>query len=673
MMVKTCRHSPPPHARQPARARCALGLALALLAALAAPATGRAATGLKAMSLEQLLEVPVVGASKYEQRQGDVAAAVSVITRQEIRAFGWRTLDAALASLPGVYSTYDRQYAYIGTRGFSVPGDFNTRVLLTINGNRVNDAVYDQAYIGRDFPLDMDMVERIEFIPGPGGAVYGQNAMFGVVNVVTRSAGSIDGTELAVLVQRPQRQGEARATWGRQFDSGLDVLLSASGLHAHGADRPMSFGAADVSGVARGLDGERDREVVARAALGPWVAELVAGDRRKDDPTGVYRSDPLVPGTYQRDRMVLAQLLYQDRVGDALQLSGRLFRGSERYHAPETYDGSRTALTVASDWAGLEARVVSTAITSHKLMLGLEYQHNLRQDQYFDDFVATPDLVDVAVLRNGWRLGIFVQDEWSITDRLSATLGLRVDRNNTTSRAVSPRAGVIWKAGADTTLKTLYGRAHRAPNVYERDYTDGATLIANNGLRAEYIETLEAVAEHVVRQGLVLRASAYRWAMTDLIGLAADSADGPPQYQNGDKVGARGLELSVDSQWANATRLRASLSLQRAVYSGGTPLYNSPRLLARANLSAPLPWAGASAGVEWRHDSSRITLDGSALPGVSLVNAHVGFAVAPGLEVSLGVQNLFGARYAQPGSRNNWQNALEQDGRSISARLDCRF
>lgn len=107
MMVKTCRHSPPPHARQPARARCALGLAL--LAALAAPATGRAATGLKAMSLEQLLEVPVVGASKYEQRQGDVAAAVSVITRQEIRAFGWRTLDAALASLPGVYGTYDRQ------------------------------------------------------------------------------------------------------------------------------------------------------------------------------------------------------------------------------------------------------------------------------------------------------------------------------------------------------------------------------------------------------------------------------------------------------------------------------------------------------------------------------------------------------------------------------------
>jgi iron complex outermembrane receptor protein len=672
MSAKHCRQSLAPRSRRPAPKRCALALAL-LAAALAGTAPARAATGLKAMSLEQLLEVPVVGASKYEQRQSDVAAAVSVVTRQEIKAFGWRTLDAALASLPGVYTTYDRQYAYLGTRGFSVPGDFNTRVLLTINGNRVNDAVYDQAYIGRDFPLDMDLVERIEFIPGPGGAVYGQNAMFGVVNVVTRTGASVDGTELTVLAQRPQRLGEVRASWGRKYDSGLDVLLSASGLRARGEDRLMSFGAANVSGVARGLDGERDREFMARAALGPWAAELVAGDRRKDDPTGVYRSDPLVPGTYQRDRMLLGQLLYQDQVRDALQLSGRLFRGSERYQAPETYGGNRTLLTVASDWAGLEARMVSTAMPSHKLMLGLEYQYNLRQDQYFDDFAATPGLVDVAVLRKGWRLGVFVQDEWSLTDHLSTTLGMRLDSNNTTARALSPRAGVIWKAGADTTLKTLYGRAHRAPNVFERDYNDGATLVSNSGLRAEYVDTLEAVAEHMVRQGLVLRASVYRWVMTDLIGLGTDAVSGLPQYQNGDKVRALGLELSLDSQWANATRLRAGVSSQRAAYAGGTPLYNSPGLLARANLSAPLPWAGASAGIEWRYDSRRVTLDGSALPGSNLVNVHLGFEFARRWEASLGIQNVFAARYAQPGSRNNWQNALEQDGRSLGVKLDTRF
>jgi outer membrane receptor protein involved in Fe transport len=671
MSAKNHRQSPLPRSQRPVTVRCALGLAL--LAALAGMAPVRAATNLKSLSLEQLVDVPVIGASKYEQRQSEVAAAVSVITRQEIRAFGWRTLDAALASLPGVYTTYDRQYAYLGTRGFSVPGDFNTRVLLTIDGNRVNDAVYDQAYIGRDFPLDMDLVERIEFIPGPGSAVYGQNAMFGVVNVVTRTGASVQGTELMALAQWPQRLGEVRASWGHRYDSGLDVLLSASGLRARGEDRLMSFGAANVSGVARGLDGERDREVMGRAAWGPWAAELVAGDRRKNDPTGVYRSDPLVPGTFQRDRMVLAQLRYQEHAGDALQLAGRLFRGSERYHAPETYSGARTALNVASDWAGIEARVVSTAMTWHKVMLGLEFQRNFRQDQYFDDFDATPDLVDVAVLRKGWRLGIFVQDEWSITDRLSATLGMRIDSNNTRAHALSPRAGVIWKSGADTMLKALYGRAHRAPNVFERDYNDGATLISNSGLRAEYVHTLETVVEHTVRKGLLLRASAYRWVMTDLIGLGTDPDSGVPQYQNGDKVSAQGVELSFDSQWANATRLRASVTSQRASYAGGASLYNSPRLLARANLSAPLPWAGASAGIEWRYDGSRITLDGSALPGKSLINARLGLELARGLEASLAIQNVFAVRHAHPGSRNNWQNSLEQDERNVRVQLDYQF
>ena len=89
---------------------------------------------LTALSLEQLLGISIVGASKYEQKQGDVAASVSVITRQEIKTFGWRTLDEALASLPGVHTTYDRQYSYLGMRGFGLPGDYNSRALVTING-----------------------------------------------------------------------------------------------------------------------------------------------------------------------------------------------------------------------------------------------------------------------------------------------------------------------------------------------------------------------------------------------------------------------------------------------------------------------------------------------------------------------------------------------------------
>lgn len=68
------------------------------------------------------MNISIVGASKYEQKQQQVAAAVSVITRADIRTYGWRTLNEALSSLPGIHPTYDYQYEYLGTRGFGLPG-----------------------------------------------------------------------------------------------------------------------------------------------------------------------------------------------------------------------------------------------------------------------------------------------------------------------------------------------------------------------------------------------------------------------------------------------------------------------------------------------------------------------------------------------------------------------
>ena len=111
-------------ALRPARASVAVA---ALLASASLSAQGDPAKDLTSLSLEQLLEVTIVDDAKYEQKQSDVAAAVSIITRQEIQAFRWRTLGAALASLHGVHSTYDRQYSYLGARGFGLPGDYNTR------------------------------------------------------------------------------------------------------------------------------------------------------------------------------------------------------------------------------------------------------------------------------------------------------------------------------------------------------------------------------------------------------------------------------------------------------------------------------------------------------------------------------------------------------------------
>jgi iron complex outermembrane receptor protein len=658
--------------RTPALALRRSALAAALAAAFAAQASQHLADA-TALSLEQLLEVTVVGAAKYEQKQSEAAAAVSVITRNEIKAFGWRTLDQALASLPGVHTTYDRQYTYLGLRGFGLPGDYNTRVLVTVNGNRINEPTYDGGPFGSQLPLDMDLVERIEFIPGPGGAVYGQNAMFGVVNIVTREGSDLAGhAEAALAWKDPQALREGRLTWGRRLDNGVSVLLSASALRMRGEDLRLDFGDAGVSGVARRLDGERDKEFLLRASRGIWSFDFVYGDRRKDDPTGAFFSDPLVPGQYERDAYAVAQLMLRDSFADnQLDLSARLFAGHNRYRSELSYEGGFYSYPADSRWRGLELRALYTGMRDHKLMLGLEAQDDVQRDQ------AALDLSDPAnnilMPGAGYRYGVYAQDEWRIAESLVATLGLRVDRNDSTGTQKSPRAALIWQANADTTLKALYGRAHRAPNAYERDYDDGQALVGNPMLAGERIDTFELVADRRVGRELALRASAYRWSMKNLIALGIDPTSGLPQYQSGEPVDAKGLELAADRTWSNGARLRGNLSLQR-VSSGGGDLPNSPRRLVKVNLSGPLPWAGLRAGLEWRWESSRLTLDGSRLGGRALADLNLGTeSLAPGLELSLKIANLHDKRYAHPGADTNWQNAITQDGRSARLQVSYRF
>ncbi len=657
----------------PNNAACSGAVGVLLLCiGLVAAAPARAGTDLTTLSLEQLMGLTVVGASKYEQKQNEVAASVSVITRDEIRAFGWRTIAEALASLPGIHTTYDRQYTFVGARGFGLPGDYNTRVLLAINGNRTNDVTYDQAPMGRDFPLDMDLIERIEFIPGPGGAVYGQNAMFGVVNVITRTGANMDGTEIAAAWQQPQRLGEARASWGRKLDSGIDLLFSVSGLRSRGEDRFFEFGSTGISGVAYGQDGDHDKEFLARVAQGPWSIELVDGQHRKDSPTGTYRSDPLVPGQHQADRYSLAQWQYQDHLLDnTLQLQARLFAGREQYDSVLSY-GSPSILKAFSVWRGGELRVLSTLVGRHKLMLGLEYQDNPQVKQSVM-YPADPS-GDFVVLGSGQRTGIYVQDEWQVTDALTATLGLRLDRNNITGTQTSPRAALIWQAAPSTTFKGLLGRAHRAPNAYERDYEDGVSSTSNPTLRGESIDTLELVADHRVASDLQLRASAYQWTMRDLITLDTEPGTGLAQYQSGDKVQAKGIELSLDKTWGWGGRLRGSVSLQDVHYADGAALLNSPQRLARINFSTPFAAGGARLGYELRYDSVRRSGDGTELGGYVLSNLKLGTdRLARDLELSLTIDNLFDKPYWQPSPGSGWQNALEQDGRSVRVEALYRF
>jgi outer membrane receptor for ferrienterochelin and colicin len=192
-------------------------------AAQATTTRARASADLSALDLEQLMQVEIVVAgSKRAQNTRDVPSFVSIVTAADIREHGYRTLGDVLKTLPSFYVTNDRNYSYVGVRGFERSGDYNSRVLLLLNGLRTNDNVSNQAYIGEEFIVDADLIERIEVIRGPSAAIYGNNALFAVINIVTKQGADLSGGELWDV----WRSGELRqALRQRRRRARLGVLL----------------------------------------------------------------------------------------------------------------------------------------------------------------------------------------------------------------------------------------------------------------------------------------------------------------------------------------------------------------------------------------------------------------------------------------------------------------
>lgn len=154
-------------------------------------------------------EIPsVYGASKYEQKVTEAPSSISIVAAAIIKEYGYRTLPDVLRSLRGFFITNDRNYSYVGVRGFNRPGDYNIRILLLIDRHRVNDHHYNQALIGMEFVLDVDLIDRVEVVRGPSSSIYGINAFFAVVNVMTRRGRDLKGVEVSGLPEESWREGQ---------------------------------------------------------------------------------------------------------------------------------------------------------------------------------------------------------------------------------------------------------------------------------------------------------------------------------------------------------------------------------------------------------------------------------------------------------------------------------
>ena len=254
--------------------------------ATAASATGTNTADLTQLSLEALMEIDVpkiTSASKFVQKATDAPAIVTVVSAEEIKLYGYRTLADVLQSVPGFNVSNDRNYSFLGSQGISL-GDFNSRTLLLVNGHRLNNNLTDGAYVDNTFILDMDLVDRVEIIQGPNAVLYGNNAFFGVINVITRKGGQLNGLEAAGEYGEFETY-KGRVTYGKSFTNGVEMLLSGSYQNSSGNSGlffPAFNTPAQNHGVAIGLDGENSLSSFGSVSYGDFTLEGAFNRREKE-------------------------------------------------------------------------------------------------------------------------------------------------------------------------------------------------------------------------------------------------------------------------------------------------------------------------------------------------------------------------------------------------------
>lgn len=664
----TLRRSCRPEARGPVRALIG---ALALVAVAGHPAhAARGAVDLTGFSLEELMQLQVYSASKFGQKASEAPSAVTVITAEDIKVRGYRTLADVLRGLPGVYVNYDRNYSYVGVRGFGRSGDYNDRLLFLVDGYRINENVFDQGLVGTDFILDVDLIDRVEFLPaGPATALYGNNAFFGVISITTQPGKKWQGPELAGAVASAET-AQGRTTYGRQLDNGLDFVVSASGYDSQGKD--LYFPEYDApplrDGWAIGLDHDGFRQLFGKLAFEGWRLEAAHADREKGTPTAFFNQDFNDPRSQIRDRQSFVDLSYRKVWTSNLNAQARVFYGAYDFLGHFISGGGDFPIEATGRWWGGEFQLVDTAFDGHKLAFGGEYQRDLRRDQ------AMPDPAGAGYFSSrapGERWGFYALDEIALTDSTALGLGIRYDRAANGEGNLNPRFSLVHQWDAQTTLKLLYSTAFRAPNAFEL-----YSYIAdpNADLKSEKIKTYELIFEKQLGERSHFDASLYHYAITDLIDQTLNPETGFPTFGNLNRVQADGFTLNASHRWSDGRRLQASYSWQRAEDESGRWLDNSPRHLAKLNWTQPLWGDSWRANVELHYISQRRSTQGNTVDGVLLTHLNLlGQPFGKNLDVALGVYNLFDQEYADPAGDEHLQAQIPQDGRTWRLKLDYRF
>jgi outer membrane receptor for ferrienterochelin and colicins len=640
-----------------------------------------------ALSEEAFLfqEIPsVYSASKYEQKVTEAPSSVSIITADEIKKYGYRIFGDILESIRGFQVTNDRNYQYLGVRGFGLPSDYNSRILVLVDGLRINDNIYDSPGIGMFFPVEIDLIDRIEVIRGPSSSLYGTSAFFAVVNVITKRGRDYKGSEVSGSVGSLETY-KGRFTYGNKYESGLETLVSASYYDTGGEDRLFIKEFNDPStnnGIAEDLDYDRFKNFFAEFVFKDFTLQGNYHNRKTGIPTAPWDTIFNDSSQFAVDRLSWLDLKYDHTYDNELALMARVNYNHFKYYGEYPSEGDpafgEPPVVINDDssrgkwWYG--EFQLTRMMDKHRVTAGASYQDNIHQDQK-TYYIGVSDWGEFDDKRDSSSWSVFLQDEFPIADKLILNTGVRYDEFDTFGGTTNPRVALIYNPFEKSSFKLVYGQAFRAPNYYELFFNDGDSQKANPYLDPETIKTYELIYEQYSGDHFRWTAVGFYYKTKDLISQVTDPADGLLFFQNLNEVKAKGAEFELEGKWENGMEGRISYTYQRTEDQGtGKILTNSPKHLAKLNCIVPVVGEKLFLGMEEQYTSKRKTLlrneaEGFFITNVTLFNQNT----IKGLEASFSVYNLFDKIYGDPGAGEHLQDIIKQDGRTVLFELTYAF
>ncbi len=645
-----------------------------LLLVLSAGLSGQIdTTGVKKlfeMDLADLMNQKVVTASKYTQSSAEAASSIGVITADEIKQFGYRTLGEALNSQRGMYLSDDKNYLYVGSRGFSRPTDYNNRIVVMFDGHIMNEVVYGSAFMGNELGINLDNIERIEIIRGPGASVYGSGSMLNIINLISKKGAEINGITVSAGIGSFGKK-DLSAIYGKKIKK-TDISVTGAGGTYNGENYYFSELDAPETNFGKSVGNDWEEYIDFHTAITNNNLKISSGYsfRSKGIPTGAFNTD-LTKNVESTDKRFFVESSYRKMLKQNNYLLFRLFYDDYRYSGSypaidyDSFDAS------TGQWAGGEVQYYLEAGKRNIITAGLEYKYTFR-----DDYREWDNNTSYFNRNSPFSFfSIYAQDQVKIIKNLNLTAGLRFDQYSIFGHAVSPRIALVYRYSMNSALKFLYSEAFRIPNFYEAYYESNNNHKVNPDINSERVRTAEIAWSHKISGSVFGNLSLYRFTIFNLIDQVLDASDGLTQFRNIGKATGTGAEYELRYKHpGNSNQAFLNFSLQRAIDNNTNEvLSNSPSFLIKSGIVCNIS-KYFNVVPEFFYESGRKTLLGNNTGDTYLFNIGINSCkFLKHFEASLKARNLFNVKYYVPAGNEHVQDKLVQDSRNIYLKLTAHF